>query len=129
MTILDSTSAIRGYYYLDASNQSIYGSGTNPNSALERFRQALVNSGAVAQNTPGSKWQKRSGIVDRVAILADSHRVMFTLKGNKTIYTINTDDFASANLLRTGDKVAFKANEVDGQSIGNISSFTNKNLQ
>ncbi|CCI86353.1 hypothetical protein [Lactobacillus gigeriorum] len=129
MTILDSTSAIRGYYYLDASNQSIYGNGTNPNSALERFRQALVNSGAVAQNTPGSKWQKRSGIVDRVAILADSHRVMFTLKGNKTIYTINTDDFTSANLLRTGDKVAFKANEVDGQSIGNISSFTNKNLQ
>lgn len=129
MTILDSTSAIRGYYYLDASNQSIYGSGNTPTIALERFRQSLVNSGATAQNTPGSKWVKRSGSVDRVAILSDSHRVMFTLKNSKTIYTINTDDFASANLLRSGDKVSFKANIVDGQSLGNIANFENKNLK
>lgn len=46
MTVLDKTDAVRGYYYLDAQDQSIYGTGSNPTSALDDFRQSLVNNGA-----------------------------------------------------------------------------------
>ena len=53
MTITDSTHAIRGYYYLDATDQSVYGTGTSPISALDSFRQALANNGSTAGNTPG----------------------------------------------------------------------------
>ena len=68
MTILDKTHAIRGYYYLDAEDQSIYGTGTSPISALDDFRQALVNSGTKAANTPDSKLKRLTGIIDRAAV-------------------------------------------------------------
>lgn len=128
MAILDSTHAIRGYYYLDASDQSIYGTGSNPTSALDAFRQALVNNGSVAGNTNSAKTKAVKGTVDRVAVISNQNKVMFTLKGSKTIYTVNTNDFNFANLVRPNDKVAFKANVVEGKSVGNVSQFKDKNL-
>lgn len=128
MAILDSTHAIRGYYYLDASDQSIYGTGSNPTSALDAFRQALVNNGTAAGNTNGTKTKAVKGTVDRVAVISNQNKVMFTLKGSKTIYTVNTNDFNFANLVRPNDKVAFKANVVEGKSVGNVSQFKDKNL-
>ena len=129
MTILDKTHAIRGYYYLDAEDQSIYGTGTSPISALDDFRQALVNSGTKAANTPESKLKQLTGTIDRVAIVSNKNKVMFTLQNSPVVYTIDTDDFAKANLLRSGDHVSFKANLVNGQSIGNVSQFTNHDLK
>lgn len=128
MAILDSTHAIRGYYYLDASDQSIYGTGSNPTSALDAFRQALVNNGSVAGNTNSAKTKAVKGTVDRVAVISNQNKVMFTLKGSKTIYTVNTNDFNFANLVRPNDKVEFKASIVEGKSIGNISHFKDKAL-
>lgn len=128
MTILDSTHAIRGYYYLDASDQSVYGTGSTPTSALDAFRQALVNNGSVAGNTNSAKTKAVKGTVDRVAVISNQNKVMFTLKGSKTIYTVNTNDFNFANLVRPNDKVAFKANVVEGKSVGNVSQFKDKNL-
>lgn len=128
MTILDSTHAIRGYYYLDASDQSVYGTGSTPTSALDAFRQALVNNGSVAGNTNSAKTKAVKGTVDRVAVISNQNKVMFTLKGSKTIYTVNTNDFNFANLVRPNDKVTFKANIVEGKSIGNVSQFKDKNL-
>ena len=128
MTILDSTHAIRGYYYLDASDQSVYGTGSTPTSALDAFRQALVNNGSVAGNTNSAKTKAVKGTVDRVAVVSNQNKVMFTLKGSKTIYTVNTNDFNFANLVRPNDKVAFKANVVEGKSVGNVSQFKDKAL-
>lgn len=128
MAILDSTHAIRGYYYLDASDQSIYGTGSNPTSALDAFRQALVNNGTAAGNTNGTKIKAVKGTVDRVAVISNQNKVMFTLKGSKTIYTVNTNDFNFANLVRPNDKVEFKASIVEGKSIGNVSHFKDKAL-
>ena len=128
MAILDSTHAIRGYYYLDASDQSIYGTGSNPTSALDAFRQALVNNGAAAGNTKGTKTKAIKGTVDRVAVVSNQNKVMFTLKGSKTIYTVNTNDFNFANLVRPNDKVEFKASIVEGKSNGNVSHFKDKAL-
>lgn len=129
MTILDSSNAIRGYYYLDAQDQSIYGSGTNPTSALDDFRQALVNNGATAKNTPGAsqKWVK--GTVDRAVVVSNKNKVMFTLQGRNTVYTVNTNDYDKANLIRPGDNLKFKAQVVKGQSIGNVNNFKNENLK
>ena len=128
MTILDSSHAIRGYYYLDAKDQSISGNGNNPTDALDDFRQALVNNNATAKNTPNVHQQSISGTVDRCAVITNKNKVMFTLQNSKTIYTINTDDFPKANLLRTGDNVSFKATIVNGQSTGNVEKFKNNDL-
>lgn len=130
MTITDSTHAIRGYYYLDANDQSVYGTGSNPTSALDAFRQALANSGSSAGNTPGQHKKKLTGIVDRVAILSSQNKTLFTLKGkSKAIYTINLNDFSNAALMRPNDKVKFAANVVNGKSVGNVSSWVDYNLK
>lgn len=129
MTILDNSQAIRGYYYLDAKDQSLYGTGINPTSALDSFRQALVSNNASASNTPGTKKQKINGTVDRIALITNKNKVMFTLQNSDVVYTVNTDDFDKANLLRTGDQVSFIATIVNGQSIGNVNEFKNDNLK
>ncbi len=129
MTILDSTSAIRGYYYLDAADQSVYGTGSTPTSALDAFRQALVNSGAKIGNTDKATLKNIKGIVDRVAVVSNQNKVMFTLKNSKTIYTVNTSDYDFANLMRPNDKVSFKANIVEKKSIGNVADFKDENLR
>lgn len=129
MTILDSTSAIRGYYYLDAADQSVYGTGATPTSALDAFRQALVNSGAKIGNTDKATMKEIKGIVDRVAVVSNQNKVMFTLKNSKTIFTVNTSDYDFANLMRPGDKVNFKANIVEKKSIGNVADFKDENLR
>lgn len=128
MTILDSSHAIRGYYYLDAKDQSISGNGNNPTDALDDFRQALVNNNATAKNTPNVHQQSINGTVDRCVVITNKNKVMFTLQNSKTIYTINTNDFPKANLLRTGDNISFKATIVNGQSIGNVEKFKNNDL-
>ena len=71
MTILDKTHAIRGYYYLDAEDQSIYGIGSSPISALDNFRQALVTVELKHPNTPNSNLKQITGTVDRVAIVSN----------------------------------------------------------
>lgn len=129
MTILDSSHAIRGYYYLDAQDQAIYGNGTNPTSALDDFRQALVNNGATAKNTAGTSQKKASGTVDRAVVVSSKNKVMFTLQGSNTVYTVNTNDYDKANLIRPGDKLSFKAQVVKGQSVGNVDRFKNNSLK
>lgn len=129
MNILDATNAIRGYYYLDASDQSIHGSGSTPTSALDDFRQSLVNNGGNAGNTDKAKMQNVSGTLDRVAVVSADKKVMFTLKNSKTIYTVNTDDYPNANLMRPDDQVTFKASILDNKSVGNVRSFVDKELQ
>lgn len=130
MTITDSTHAIRGYYYLDATDQSVYGTGTSPISALDSFRQALANNGSTAGNTPGQKAKRTTGLVDRVAILSSQNKVLFTMKrDHKTVFTINLSDYSSAALMRPNDKIKFSANVVNGKSIGNVSSWQDYNLK
>lgn len=129
MTILDKTDAVRGYYYLDAQDQSIYGTGSNPTSALDDFRQALVNNGASVKNTAGTKSKKINGTVNRSVVVASKNKVMFTLQGSNTVYTVNTNDYDKANLIRPGDNLQFKASVVKGQSIGNVESFKNNSLK
>ena len=129
MTILDSTSAIRGYYYLDAADQSVYGTGSTPTSALDAFRQALVNSDAKIGNTDKATLKNVKGIVDRVAMVSNQNKMMFTLKNSKTIYTVNTSDYDFANLMKPNDKVSFKANIVEKKSIRNVANFKDDNLR
>lgn len=129
MTILDSSHAIRGYYYLDAQDQSIFGSGNNPTSALDSFRQALVSDGTTAKNTPGAKNKQVSGVADRVAVISSKNKVMFTLQGSNVVYTIDTNDYSNANLLRPGDKLSFKASVVNNRAVGNVKEFHNDSLK
>lgn len=75
MTILDSTSAIRGYYYLDAADQSVYGTGSTPTSAFDAFRQALVNSGEKIGNTDKATMKSVKGVVDRVAVVSNQIKI------------------------------------------------------
>lgn len=129
MNVLDDTKAIRGYYYLDAADQSIYASGNNVDSALQSYLQAIVNNGGVAGNTNKSVIKSVHGTIDRVAIISNKDKVMFTLSGSNTVYTVNTDNYSNANLLRTGDQVNFKARLNGSMSIGNVNNFNNNSLK
>ncbi|NRO37007.1 hypothetical protein IMAU30056_01236 [Lactobacillus helveticus] len=94
-----------------------------------RFRQALVNSGAKIGNTDKATLKNVKGIVDRVTVVSNQNKVMFTLKNSKTIYTVNTSDYDFANLMRPNDKVSFKSNIVEKKSIGNVADFKDENLR
>lgn len=128
MQILDNNDAVRAYYYLDAANQSIHTNSSDLNDALNQFNQALANSSVSAGNTSGVKEKDVSGVVDRFAIVSSSHKVMFTLQGQKTIYTIDTQQFNNAVLVKPGDNVSFKANIQDNKAIGNVLQFKDKQL-
>lgn len=129
MQILDNTNAVRGYYYLDAANQSIHASGSTVNEALDKFNQALADNGVSAGNTPNVKVKEVKGKLDRVALVANNHKLLFTLSESKVIYSLNLQEFQSAALARSGDKVSFKANVVDGKAIGYVSAFKDENLE
>lgn len=131
LSILDSTSAFRGYYYIDAADQSVHATGNNANEAVDNFRQALVYSGASAGNTAGTKLKTITGTVAR-AVLAtkgSNQVLLFTLSGRNTVYTADGDDFQKALLTQAGDKVRLKAYVVNGKSVGNVEKFTNLNLK
>ncbi|MDV7719948.1 hypothetical protein GA840_08825 [Pediococcus ethanolidurans] len=131
LSILDSTSAFRGYYYIDAADQSVHATGNNANEAVDNFRQALVDSGASAGNTAGTKLKTITGTVAR-AVLAtkgSNQVLLFTLSGSNTVYTADGDDFQKALLTQAGDKVRLKAYVVNGKSVGNVEKFTNLNLK
>lgn len=115
--------------YLDAADQSVYGTGSTPTSALDAFRQALVNSDAKIGNTDKATLKNVKGIVDRVAMVSNQNKMMFTLKNSKTIYTVNTSDYDFANLMKPNDKVSFKANIVEKKSIRNVANFKDDNLR
>lgn len=121
MQILDSTNAIRGYYYLDASNQSVYGYGKNVNQALNEFNQALVNSNSAPKNTNGIEQKEVTGTVDRMAIVDNKTMIMV----DNNIYTINNSDYQDAPLIKIGDKIKLKANIIDGKPQGYVKKFEN----
>lgn len=128
MQILDSTNAIRGYYYLDAKNQTIHANASDVSDALAQFNQALNSSNISASNTSGIKEKKVNGIIDRFAIISSNHKVMFTLQGSSIIYTLNTQDDQNSVLVKPGDQVSFKANIINGKSQGNVNNFKDKQL-
>ena len=70
-----------------------------------------------------------TGTADRVALVTNKNKVMFTLEDSATVYTVDTNDFAQANLMRPGDKLKFKALIVREQSIGNVAEFKNESLK
>lgn len=49
-------------------------------------------------------------------------------KGKNIIFTVNTNDYDFANLIRPGDKVKFAANVIKGKSVGNVSEFEDESL-
>lgn len=67
-------------------------------------------------------------MIDRAVVVSNKNKAMFTLKDKKTIFTVNTNDYDFANLIRPGDKVKFTANVVKGKSVGNASDFKDESL-
>lgn len=53
MQILGSTNAVRGYYYLDAKNQTIHANSDNVIDTLDQFNQASSANNISAGNTNG----------------------------------------------------------------------------
>lgn len=131
LSILDDTNAFRGYYYIDASDQSVHATGDNANEAVENFRQALIDNGSNAGNTSQGKKKSISGKIDRAVITTKGSNqvLLFTLEGSNTIYTVDGEDYQKALLTRTGDEVKATAQVVNGKSIGNVTKFRNDNLK
>lgn len=130
MSILDKTKAFRGYYYLDASNQTVNASGSNATQTLDSFREALVSGNVSAGNTNEVKTETTTGVIDRMAIITNgsNSNVLLSLKGSKNVYTINTSDFPNASLAKVGDKVKLTSKMVSHKPYGNVSDFNNLNM-
>lgn len=128
MQILDSTNAVRGYYYLDAKNQTIHANSDNVTDTLDQFNQALSANNISAGNTKGVSAKSISGVIDRCAVVSSSHKVMFMLQNNKTIFTVDTQDIPNAVLMKPGDQVTFKANVANGQQNANVTQLSDKQL-
>ncbi|WP_412989649.1 hypothetical protein ACLJJ6_01195 [Pediococcus siamensis] len=131
LSILDSTSAFRGYYYINAADQSVHATGNNANEAVDNYRQALVDSGASAGNTSGVKPKTISGTVARAVVTTkgDNQVLLFTLSGSNTVYTADGSDFQKALLTQSGDRVQIKAYVVNQKAVGNVEKFVNLNLK
>ena len=127
MQILDKTHALRGYYYLDANNQTIYGDGSSIQEAFTAFNQALVNSNDLPKNTEAMEKETVTGTVDRVAII--DNNVLLAIKGSSRIYTINPNDFSAAPLTKVGDKVKMTVNIINDKPVGNVKAFKNETFE
>ncbi|MCL0312221.1 hypothetical protein M2S00_03790 [Apilactobacillus sp. TMW 2.2459] len=125
MSILDNTNTLRGYYYLDASNQNLYANSSTANATLAAFRQALITKAGTNANHSAMNYKKYHGTVDRIAIVNDGGKsvVEFMLKDNKTIFTANPAQNNRTALMRPGDKIEFKASVVEDESNGSVTEF------
>lgn len=131
LSILDDTNAFRGYYYIDAADQSVHATGDNANEAVENFRQALIDNGSNAGNTSQGTKKQLSGKIDRAAITTkgSSQVLLFTLQGSSTVYTVDGEDYQKALLTRAGDQIKGTVRMANGKAIGNVTKFVNNNLK
>ncbi|MHA8138626.1 hypothetical protein ACYATM_06310 [Lactobacillaceae bacterium Scapto_B20] len=106
MSVLDNSGLQRGFYYVDGSNPSIHADGSDVNTTLDAFRQALVNGGQKLSNSSAGKLSKKQGTVTR-AFVTNKGTALFMINNDKTIYQVSTSDYQSVNLMRPGDKVQF----------------------
>lgn len=131
VSLLDSTGAFRSYAYIKAADQSVKAYATTATDALEQYRVQLATSGSTAESTGNAKVTTVIGSVERVAIVANnsSQNVIFALKGNDTLWTVGTDDYPKAVLLKTGDQVKIIGNINKSSKTGTVKSFSNKTFK
>lgn len=127
-SLLDSTGAFRSYAYIKAADQSVKAYSTTATDALDQYRVQLATTGSTAGSTGDSKAIKIDGKVERVAIVPNgsSQSVIFTLKGNKNLWTVGTDDYPKAVLLKAGDKVKITATVNKTAKTGTVQEFRNQ---
>ncbi|PUD96930.1 hypothetical protein DA477_04940 [Levilactobacillus brevis] len=128
VSLLDSTGAFRSYAYIKAADQSVKAYSTTATDALDQYRVQLATTGSTAGSTGNSKAIKIDGKVERVAIVPNgsSQSVIFTLKGNKNLWTVGTDDYPKAVLLKAGDKVKITATVNKAAKTGTVQEFRNQ---
>lgn len=128
VSLLDSTGAFRSYAYIKAADQSVKAYSTTATDALDQYRVQLATTGSTAGSTGNSKVIKIDGKVERVAIVPNgsSQSVIFTLKGNKNLWTVGTDDYPKAVLLKAGDKVKITATVNKAAKTGTVQEFRNQ---
>lgn len=131
LSILDDTNAFRGYYYLDAADQSVHATGNSANDTIDAFRQALVANGTSAGNTSKVVKKTMTGIVDRAVVTTKGNEqvLLLTLQNSAVIYTINGNDYPTALLTRPGDHISMRAQVVSDKALGNSDHFLNQNLK
>jgi hypothetical protein len=115
MSVLDNSGLQRGFYYVDGTNPSIHADGSDVNTTLDAFRQALVNGGQKLSNTTTGKLIHKEGTVER-AFVTTKGTALFTINHDKTIYQVSTDDYKPANLIRPGDHIKFTTGSDGTQS-------------
>lgn len=128
VSLLDSTGAFRSYAYIKAGDQSVKAYAGNASDALDQYRVQLASSGSSAGSTGNSTAKKVAGTVSRLAVVSNnsSQNIIFTLDKNNTLFTVQSDDFPKAVLLKVGDEVELTATINNSSKTGNVKTFTNK---
>ncbi|WP_338230810.1 hypothetical protein [Lactiplantibacillus paraxiangfangensis] len=127
VSLLDSTGAFRSYAYIKAGDQSVKAYASTATDALDQYRVQLAAAGSTASSTGNSKMSKVTGVVSRVIVLpsGNSQNVLFALKGNSVLWTVGSNDYPKAVLMKTGDRVQLAGNVNKSANTGTVQVFKN----
>ncbi|WP_413627458.1 hypothetical protein R4B61_06525 [Fructilactobacillus vespulae] len=131
ISLLDSTGSFRSYAYINAEDQSIKSYAQTANEALDGYRQQLSNRGTNPESTNKDQAKEYSGTIDRLVIFPHDkyNTVNFTLSGSNIMYTITSDTYNKATVMKSGDQIKFSANVDSQRGIGNVVNLQDDNLK
>lgn len=109
MNITDNSGFQRGFYYVNAEDPSNNSYDSSNTSCLDDYKQSLVANNSKASNSNKLSTKHDSGTVSRCLINTFNHKAIIMLNGNHTLFTISTDDYPKAQMVKLGDKVTFNS--------------------
>lgn len=130
ISLLDSKGIFKRYVYINAVDNDIVVDADNAQDALDAYRVQLTTKGSNNQSTDPSTFETFNGIVSRVNQTFDGKRtnISFLLIGEKTVFTINADNYPYAQFLNPGDQVTFKAQVTSDTKIATIEELEIENI-
>lgn len=111
VSLMDSKGIFKKYVYINAVDNDIVVDADAAQTALDAYRIELATKGSNNTSSAAATLLEYSGEVSRVVVIptSDQTTVTFLLKGQKTIYSINTNNSPYAIFIKEGDTVTFKA--------------------
>ena len=130
VSLLDSKGLFKKYVYINAVDNDIVVDGDSAQATLDSYRVELATSGSNNENLTDSELSDFAGTIERVQVVSDSKNTMvsFLLADEKTVFTINIANNPYALFLQVGDKVTFKANVTQKQTMATVQELAIENI-
>lgn len=130
ISILDSTGSFRNFAYIKAADQNVKVYAPTAKQALDLYRVQLENADSNPEDSDAAKTKKVNGTIDRFVVINKNNfnNVMFTLKNDKTLYTVSTENYPKAVLMHENDQVKLTAKYNSAGNTATVDSMKDKTL-